>query len=485
MPNAIYRKLLYFICGVISVTLGIQLYWNYKNYEDGKQQLIREVQSSADSAIDSYFIDLAKRNTIGISLTEDDQILENTRVDSLLQRMGREPLLPGKDVLRNINPNEISAMNIISRSQLQKQDTFPDIATTSDELAAERDLNLAKRIILSFKIDTLEIPILNKYINEQLRTKGIDADYAYTFKSSSGIKQQHNERIMNDHVLQTTLNSAYLPKNSTFDLYFTNIAPTVLKRNSLGLLLSAVLVGTVVACLFFLLKIINKQKQVAELKNDLISNITHEFKTPLSTAKVALEGIQNFNEQNDPLKTKNYLQISNTQLDKLQLMVEKLLETAALDGNNLHLNRERVPLMQMISELVERQRNLLRNKTFQFETNLQKVTIFADPFHLENALNNVLDNAVQYGGDKIEVVISDENQMIKIRISDNGTTLTRLQADQVFEKFYRVPKGNTHDIKGFGIGLYYTKNIIEKHGGSIQLHLNEKTNFIITLPKNE
>ena len=291
--------------------------------------------------------------------------------------------------------------------------------------------------------------------------------------------------MVDGDIIKTSSNSPYLPQNSTFELYFTNVAASVLQRNLLGIILSAVLVIAVVACLFFLLKIINRQKQLAELKNDLISNITHEFKTPISTAKVALEGIENFNRENDPVKNKNYLRISNLQLDKLQLMVEKLLETATLDGNNLQLNRKEVSLMPILSDLVEKHRQLEKNKTILFKAEQPQVLLPADPFHLENALNNVLDNAVKYGGDKIEVVISAENQMIQIRISDNGTNLSSLQAEQVFEKFYRVPKGNTHDIKGFGIGLYYTKNIIESHGGSIQLHLNKTTDFIITLAKNE
>ena len=484
MPNAIYRKLLYFICGVIAVTLGIQLYWNYKNYEDGKQQLIREVQSSVDSAIDSYFIDMAERNTIGISFTENGEIIESSRVDSLLHGIGKPGLVPGNDVFNRINPNEISAMNVIYRSELQKQDSLSNPVVSSNGLEAERNLNLAKRIILSFKIDTLEIPVLNKYINEQLKTKEIGADYAFSFKSSSGIIQKYNEEIVNNYVLQTTLNSAYLPKTSTFDLYFTNMAPTVLKRNSLGLFLSAVLVGTVVACLFVLLRIINRQKQLADLKNDLINNITHEFKTPISTAKVALEGIQKFNQENDPVKTKNYLQISNNQLNKLQMMVEKLLETATLDGDNLQLKKEEVPLYRMLSDLVEKHRNFALNKEFSFDAEEKETFIIADAFHLENALNNIFDNAVNYGGNKIEAVVCPNKEVVKIRISDNGNSLTKSQAEKVFDKFYRVPKGNTHDVKGFGIGLYYTKNIIEKHGGSVELHLNHQTSFYITIPKN-
>jgi len=322
------------------------------------------------------------------------------------------------------------------------------------------------------------------YIDEQLATKNIHFEYAYILRKDKKETQKFNTGIVDDNILNTSSNSAYLPKNSSFNFYFPNVTTTVLQRNILGIILSALLVAAVIGCLFFLLKIINRQKQLAELKNDLISNITHEFKTPISTVKVALEGIENFNKENDAVKTKNYLQISNNQLDKLQVMVEKLLETASLDGNNLMLKKEEVPLVRMLSDLIERHQNLARDKKFSISAEEHEILLMADPFHLENALNNILDNAVKYGGDKIQVVVSSEKELVKIKVSDNGNSLTTPQAEQIFDKFYRVPKGNTHDVKGFGIGLFYTKNIIEKHSGSIELLLNNKTNFHITIPKN-
>ncbi len=476
MQNRNFSSILYFISVVILVTLSIQFYWNYKNFKDGKQQLIREVQSSVDNAIDSYYIELADKNTIGISLKEDGSIIENPQIDSLLRKIDQSG--NGLDFLNNIDPRDISEVNIISGSELRNDTVFGAVNSS------EKQQQLAKRIIISLNTDTLEISVLNNHIDEQLAAKNFDIDYAYTFSRDGNVTQEFNTEIVDDNILITSSNSAYLPENSSFDFLFTNVTTTVLQRNILGIILSALLVAAVIGCLFFLLKIINRQKQLAEIKNDLISNITHEFKTPISTVKVALEGIENFNQENDPVKTKNYLHVSNIQLDKLQLMVEKLLETATIDGNNLELNREEVLLVPMLSELVEKHRQLAKNKDLHFSAEQEKVLFFADPFHIENALNNVLDNAVKYGGDKIDIVVLNEDKLVKITISDNGTNLTKAQSEQVFEKFYRVPKGNTHDVKGFGIGLYYTKNIIEKHGGSIKLHLNHQTSFIITLPKN-
>ena len=495
MRNQNFSRILYFISVVILATLTIQFYWNYKNYRDGKNQLIREVQSSVDNAIDSYFITLADKNTIGITLKEDGNVLANPQVDSLLRKIDQSG--KGLNFINNIDPSEISEINVITGSELRIKDTVPGASDSSNNNldlhkiegtgtvnGNKKITNLANRIILTLNTDTIDVNVLNNYIDEQLTAKNIDIKYAYLFKRKEGVIQKFDMEDIDDSFIHTSANSAYLPQNSTFELYIANLAPTVLQRNTPSIILSALLVIAVVFCLFFLLKIINRQKQLAELKNDLIDNITHEFKTPIATAKVALEGIQMFNKDNDPVKTRNYLQVSNAQLDKLQFMVEKLLETATIDGDNLQFKKEKVHLVMMLSELIEKHQNLAATKRFIFSPEENEISVIADAFHLENALNNILDNAVKYGGNKIEVSVSSINEVVKIGITDNGGNLTKHQAEQLFDKFYRVPKGNTHDVKGFGIGLYYSKNIIEKHGGSIELLLNNQTNFIITIPLN-
>jgi len=232
-----------------------------------------------------------------------------------------------------------------------------------------------------------------------------------------------------------------------------------------------------------LLHIIKQQKQLAEIKNDLISNMTHEFKTPIATIGVVLESLKKFNVLDDKTKTENYLNISNHQLNKLNLMVEKLLETATLDSDHLELHKEHINLTELLQQVISKHemQNGQKKKTIHFISE----AIFAkvDPFHFENALNNIIDNAMKYGGEKISINIDQNLMATTISISDTGNTLKSINKEKLFEKFYRVPKGNTHDVKGFGIGLYYTKKIIEKHGGTIDLNLNNNfTTFKIVIP---
>ena len=221
---------------------------------------------------------------------------------------------------------------------------------------------------------------------------------------------------------------------------------------------------------------------MAEIKNDLISNITHEFKTPIATVSTAIEGIKNFNSANDPSKTEKYLDISNQQLQKLHQMVEKLLETATLDNDKLLLNKETADLVQLITQLVGKYRIITPEKELLFSTNVSELDFEIDLFHFENAIANLIDNAIKYGGDQIEVNINAVLDGIEISIADNGIPIDSAQREKIFEKFYRVPTGNRHDVKGFGIGLFYSKKIINKHHGELELVPNKNhTIFKVTL----
>lgn len=323
---------------------------------------------------------------------------------------------------------------------------------------------------------------MDSLIQSELSRKDIGVEYGLVFDRQGNEIQKLNPEVVEEASLSTESKSTWLPRNATLHLYFTNETIAILKGNLAGILLSGLLMAAVVGCLLFLLKIINNQKQLDELKNDLISNITHEFKTPIATISVAMEGLLNFNRNNDPEKTIAYAKTSNAQLEKLNAMVEKLLETATLSGSKLELKKEEIDLIMLLDSLFKKWQELAPYKSFRLNTQKESIWISADAFHIENAFNNILDNAVKYGGNEISLRIFIENAMVRIHFTDNGNTLTKAQADQIFDKFYRVPTGNTHDVKGFGIGLYYTKEIIEKHGGNIRVVVNKETSFIINLP---
>jgi len=347
---------------------------------------------------------------------------------------------------------------------------------------------LTSKIVISIKNDSLDLKKVDSLLKSDLDRKNINLDYSLEYNDS--IKVNTNYKVItHDHkrnghklILSNTSMSTFLPKNSELKILYENENWVVLQKSLSGIVISTLLVLAVISCLFYLLKIIKEQKQIAEVKNDLISNITHEFKTPIATIGVALESIQSFDVLKDADKTKSYLKMSNEQLSKLNTMVEKLLETATLDSENLELNLDSYNISEVITSSIEKYKIQYPDKSISAYIEPDVMTK-VDVFHFENAVNNIIDNAFKYGGDLITVKLKTQNRDIHLEISDNGNTLTKANKDRIFEKFYRVPKGNTHDVKGFGIGLYYSKKIIEKHQGQILLTLsNNLTSFNITLP---
>lgn len=514
MNNVKYQWMLYLIVFVILSTIGIQIYWNYKNYQTNKQQLINDVQVSLDNAVNNYYAHLAERSTLGFAINESyegpdkngslilDSILKridhvdhhHTNFDSLEFEL-KDDLKLLKGIRHDSTVNATVRMKQIDTSfgssRLILKDFDPN---SSDSSSVIKFRNLTTQVIVSMTQDTLNLHQIDSILQNEFDRKKITVVYGLIYECPSLPAQFLNvDRVPEvaargdnkTSVLTTVSKSSFLPNNSVLQIQFSNETRVILKRIMSGILISTLLVLAVISSLFYLLHIIKRQKQLAEVKNDLISNITHEFKTPISTIGVALESIKNFEVLEDKDKTNSYLDMSSQQLDKLNTMVEKLLETATLDSEELALKKEAVDLIELLSILVAKHQMSIGSKTLKMSTPFEELSVEVDRFHFENALNNVIDNAIKYGGDEILLSVEQANSdLITINISDNGRQLDVSNKDKIFEKFYRIPTGNTHDVKGYGIGLFYTRAIIEKHDGIIKLDLNNgTTTFKISIPK--
>jgi len=485
-----YRRILYFISVVILITIVVQGYWAYKNYLQEKNQLITDVQFSLDQAVDSYYTRLAKNNTLEFLSDSilNDSIIMGVHLDQLISKMDtingtiRKNVLLDTNNKKNISIIKAGTKDSISIEIKDKNPQFQHRFRDSILNIGDPFNLLTSKIVISFAEDSLSLGQIDSLLMDDLKRKNIDISYGLTYNNHWGEDQLIRKNIIERSSLSAMASSSFIMPDSLIEMHYDNISITVLKRNLTSLIISILLIASIIFCLVYLLRIIQKQKQLSEIKNDLISNITHEFKTPLATIGVALEAIQRFNKENDPEKSKKYAQLSSQEVEKLTVMVEKLLETATLDSNNLALNLEETDLITLLKNASDISEDVLNQKKFSFNSNEDECIYPIDRFHFENAINNIIDNAIKYGGDQIDVQLDKNDKEISITIFDNGDSLTSQKASRVFEKFYRVPHGNTHDVKGFGIGLYYTKKIVEKHRGSIDLIVKTGCQFIITLP---
>lgn len=509
-----YRWILYLISITIVATIAIQFYWNYKNYQENKQRVVNEIQQSLDDAIEIYYTDLTKKKFFTFSSSDSlpkktnawssifsslnnnkdssdhkskvnitslsfstDSNQEFKEMDSIFtqqitngikkhhKKIDSSKLEFKIKQITHSNTSEKSNFHFNSPTYIEEVKVFNfNNDKVTDSLRLIKGL---QTILISVQDNSLDHNKLDSLIKKQLFTKGISTPfYINHFKHDTLFysSKKENSPVL---TLKRNAKSTYAKSEEKLSLQYENPTYVTLKRSSTGILLSLLLALAVISSLFYLLKIINQQKELAEIKNDLISNITHEFKTPITTISTALEAINNFNAIDDKEKTKKYLAISSVQVEKLHLMVEKLLETATLDSEKLLLEKESINLVELIENNVKKHQFTNSKKTIQFSTNKPQIITNVDSFHFENAISNLLDNAIKYGGEIIEVHINQVLNAIEITVADNGKGIDKHQQEKIFDKFYRIPKGNTHDIKGFGIGLYYTKKIIEKHGGSI------------------
>jgi len=499
---------LYSITATIILTIAVQLYWNYNNYVDNKQRVKNEIQSSLDTAIDEYYTNLSKSNFFAIidydSINNKSSFLKdfwNEDINSSKSKVSISSIKISSDYngdtyvskipkkLAEIYGSSIFITDTINfeyndkkvtpKTSTKYQQEVQRVKINSDSL---KFLKGIQSVAIALNNDEINFTKLDSIFTNQLSKKGIKTPH-YLVLLEKDIKVGGSNKAKDIELsLFSNSKSTFLRPGQNLRAYYKDPTIQALKKSSTGILLSFLLSISVIFCLIYLLKIISNQKELAEIKNDLINNITHEFKTPIATISTAVEAIESFNVLDNKEKTKQYAAISAFQLKKLHQMVEKLLETATLDSESLMLQKEPTNIVDLIAKIAKKF-ELLTKKEINFTTNIDSKILKIDRFHFENAISNLVDNAIKYGGDNVEVNLNSVLNVTEISVADNGKGIDKSQQERIFDKFYRVPKGNTHDVKGFGIGLYYTQKIIEKHNGSINVSSNfDNTIFKLQIP---
>ena len=506
---------LYFITATIVLTIAVQLYWNYNNYVDNKQRVKNEIQSSLDTAIDEYYTDVSKSNFFSIinndsinnkndlfndfwsedinsskskvsissfkissdSSGDEDVSTTTKKLAEIYGSIG--DILPPSIIITDTINLEYNDKKFTPKTSTKYQPEAQRFKINSDSL---KFLKGIQSVVIALNNDEINFTRLDSIFTNQLSKKGIKTPHYLVLLEKDITVGESNKVEDIELSLFSNSKSTFLRPNQNLRAYYKDPTIEALKKSSTGILFSLLLSLSVIFCLIYLLKIISTQKELAEIKNDLINNITHEFKTPIATISTAVEAIESFNVVDNKEKTKQYAAISAFQLKKLHQMVEKLLETATLDSESLMLQKEPTNIVDLVAKIAKKF-ELLTKKDIKFTTNIDSKILKIDLFHFENAISNLVDNAIKYGGDSIEINLNSVLNVTEISVADNGKGIDKSQQERIFDKFYRVPKGNTHDVKGFGIGLYYTQKIIEKHNGSINISSNfDNTIFKLQIP---
>lgn len=283
-----------------------------------------------------------------------------------------------------------------------------------------------------------------------------------------------------------------------FNNLYSNEITTILLTSKtsytiIGRQMSSSIFGSFALMIFIVLSVtymyhtILKQKQFSEIKNDFIGNISHELNTPIATAQAAIQGLKFFDLHQNPEKTDSYLNTASSEIQRLSVMVDKILNISLFESSAFRLSFGNFNLKSMIILIVKSQQVRTEKPVTINLRYSAKENIVADKMHLHNVLMNLVDNAIKYSGKQVVIGITCENydNGVKITVTDNGHGIPMAYQAYIFDKFFRVPTVNGHTIKGYGLGLNYVRNIVKKHQGSISLSSSSEIGsiFVIKLPQ--
>jgi len=416
--------------------------------------------------------------------TPPDHSLKNQKVklinDSLLVILGEDELLQDTILVNAINPEQI---RIKLAEEAQDHESF--VYRIVKRMLVEEEQLIHK--VSSAQMESL--------LTQKLSERGVNMYFEYAVYEE-GKKPIHQSENFNEYEDCKYFRSSLFPGNvfnpsSYISVYFPDEREHF--RKSMGMMGgSSLLITLFIITMFSLtLFIIFKQKRLSEMKNDFVNNMTHELKTPISTISLAS---QMLNDRSIPDEQKNLGQISRiiqAESKQLGFQVERVLQMAIFDHGELKLKSQEVDLHDVIETVAQ---NILlqldrRNGKLEFLPEAETAVVHGDLMHLTNVISNLLENAMKYTSrtPEISIATKNENFQVVISVSDNGIGISKENQKRIFDKFYRVPTGNVHNVKGFGLGLSYVKLIVEQHGGDISLksELNKGSRFDIHLPLQE
>ena len=337
--------------------------------------------------------------------------------------------------------------------------------------------------------------LISTLITQALKEKDIVTKFEfgiYSPATNSMILQKtgkYPDALLNESFIfdLAPLVSLFSPPNKLL-IYFPDEKRFIISQLWQMLFVSVVLFLVIIISFSFSIYTIFRQKRLSIMKNDFINNMTHEFKTPISTIALACEALKDSDIQKTEALYDNYLGIINEENSRLGLMAEQILQTAIIDKGQLKLNKSLNNMHDIIASAVGSKNMALEAKGGSIELHLLAThhEIMGDNIHLTNVIINLLDNAIKYCIEPPNIVVNSSNNgnLLLISIKDNGIGIGKSNKDKIFEKLYRVPTGNIHNFKGFGLGLSYVKAIVEEHEGkvSVDSELGKGSVFTVQLP---
>lgn len=503
--------------------IGFQLYWINNAISLRNDRFEKDVQESLRNVAQK----LEKNEMLFIASKNDFWVYDSTSEKSGNKIIGTS-LPSGVDINEEIHPDSTgkrifkfksnqNKVEIIYSEKKGTDSTSKEVhviqqsvfATSEPEAVAEvhevdamklgnktAQLDIVLKEILELESGNehrVHPQVLDSLLHEEFHDKGINITYEFGVYNEDDnvfvMANANNQEELKSSELRANLFPNDLLGNVNYLMVnFPNQNSYLLRQISATLATSIIFIGIIIFCFAYAINTILKQKKLSEVKNDFINNMTHEFKTPIATVSLATEALGEGAIASDKKTHQRYLQVIKQETNRLSEQVEKVLQAATFDKEDFAIERVKIDLIPLLNQVFENLRIQTESKggTLQFSTDSKLLEIQIDPTHISNAVQNLIDNAIKYSNPppRIEVNLISHSESVKLSVKDSGIGISKEQLSKIFDKFYRVPKGNIHDVKGFGLGLSYVKSVAEAHGGRIHVtsEQGKGSTFTIKLP---
>ena len=516
------KSTIWLLVGVMGFTftglIFLQLYYVSTIIKTADVQFNATIKRSLERV--SHLVELDEARSVLLETFKDDfngtqEVNPNyfsrnnaSNVQTLNQRFSME-------IIRSTNQSQTEIYQSIERNQisnrtLQNQQSRDAIIRASEEQQKNQTIrrkytsglinevlyeleNLAALKPIEERVD---FAVLDGYINIELASNGLDIPYIFMVINKDGRTVFQNKNFDSPPKVVDLITQILFPgdtpsQRNYLAIYFPT--KTDYLTSSVTFFVPSVVFSFILLCTFaFTIYAIFRQKKLSEMKTDFINNMTHELKTPVSTISLAGQMLKDTDMRKNPDVYQHISGVINDETRRLGFLVEKVLQISLFEKQKATLKLKEIDSNDLLISVV----NTFALKVEKFGGNIdvdleaEESTIYADEMHITNVLFNLLDNALKYRRQDVPLQLmartSNDNNKLYITIEDNGIGIKKEHLKKIFERFYRVPTGNVHNVKGFGLGLAYVRKIIEDHGGSIRAEQKDErktgTKFIITLP---
>lgn len=434
---------------------------------------VREIRDSLFAeVIDKEFV-FKKNDSSGVFVVTPDKL--ESKIDSF--KLRRKMLSTNGDTPSLRNDSTLNIFLNSSRGRFFKDEGRPGSITGLLALTDEKFDDFVQTGEL-LKANNNLSELLKAYYNRGIKDRGLPETYdLLAISTDEEFPEGFRTRSYTDRI-----------SGRRYAMFYTNYEGYLLKQILPQIAFSLMLLVCISLAFFFIYQSLQKQRKLTQIKNDFISNVTHELKTPITTVGVAIEAMSSFNVLANPERTQEYLDISKHELNRLSILVDRVLKMALFEQSEPELKMQQLDLKKLTEGILDSMRLQFEKQQAEinFDAQGQDFFIKADRIHLTSVIYNLIDNALKYSPNnpEIDIVLEKLDKNYEISVKDKGMGIPKPYQDKIFDKFFRVPTGDKHNIKGHGLGLSYVASVIEKHKGNIkvQSEIGKGTTFRIFLP---